>query len=265
MGKRNESNQSSRRGVERSYLRLYFRKQQQQQEALPPVKPLEKSENVWKMVTLSEKNINDLEVKLKLCKVKDILNELTLENSKILADQIVDIGIEDEETLKDIVKEIFDKAIDEPNFGCLYAKLCQYINEELPKKQKWVNIRDTNNNIFRKFLLNLCQEEFENNKDNRWSDNDDNEKPVCEMTDEEKLEYSRKQSKRIKKKRRSLGNIPFIGELYMCQIITQKIIRFCFRTLFHQLQEPDEESVEYLCLLFRTVGNKVESQKINCF
>ncbi|ORY74982.1 ARM repeat-containing protein, partial [Neocallimastix californiae] len=189
-------------------------------------------------------------------KVKDILNELTLENSKILADQIVDIGIEDEETLKDIVKEIFDKAIDEPNFGCLYAKLCQYINEELPKKQKWVNIRDTNNNIFRKFLLNLCQEEFENNKDNRWSDNDDNEKPVCEMTDEEKLEYSRKQSKRIKKKRRSLGNIPFIGELYMCQIITQKIIRFCFRTLFHQLQEPDEESVEYLCLLFRTVGNK---------
>ncbi|OUM60691.1 hypothetical protein PIROE2DRAFT_69702 [Piromyces sp. E2] len=256
MGKRNESNQSSRRGMGRSFSR----KQQQQQEILPPVKPLEKSENAWKMVKPSEKNIEDLEVKLR--KVKGILNKLTLEKFKILADQIVDIGIKDEETLKGIIKEIFDKAIDEPNFGSLYAKLCQYINEELPKKQEWVNIKDTNNNIFRKLMLNRCQEEFENNKDNRWSDGDENEKPVAQMTDEEKLEYSKKQSERTKKKRRSLGNIRFIGELYMCQMITQKIIRFCFWTLFNQLKNPDEESVECLCFLFRTVGNKVENQLI---
>jgi len=82
------------------------------------------------------------------------------------------------------------------------------------------------------------------------------------MTDEEKLEYSKRQSERTKKKRRSLGNIRFIGELYMCQMITQKIIRFCFWTLFNQLKNPDEESVECLCFLFRTVGNKVESQLI---
>jgi hypothetical protein len=254
MGKRNESNQS-RRGMGRSFSR-----KQPPQELLPPVKPLEKSENAWKMVKPSEKNIEDLEVKLR--KVKGILNKLTLEKFKILADQIVDIGIKDEETLKGIIKEIFDKAIDEPNFGSLYAKLCQYINEELPKKQEWVNIKDTNNNVFRKLMLNRCQEEFENNNDNRWSDNDDNEKPVAQMTDEEKLEYSKKQSERTKKKRRSLGNIRFIGELYMCQMITQKIIRFCFWTLFQQLKNPDEESVECLCFLFRTVGNKVENQII---
>ncbi|ORX56526.1 hypothetical protein BCR36DRAFT_319935 [Piromyces finnis] len=256
MGKRNESNQSSRRGMGRSFSR----KQQQQQEILPPVKPLEKSENAWKMVKPSEKNSEDLEIKLR--KVKGILNKLTLEKFKILADQIVDIGIKDEETLKGIIKEIFDKAIDEPNFGSLYAKLCQYINEELPKKQEWVNIKNTNNNVFRKLMLNRCQEEFENNKDNRWSDGDEDEKPVAQMTDEEKLEYSKKQSERTKKKRRSLGNIRFIGELYMCQMITQKIIRFCFWTLFNQLKSPDEESVECLCFLFRTVGNKVENQLI---
>jgi len=255
MGKRNESNQSSRRGVGRSFSR-----RQQPQDILPPVKPLEKSENAWKMVKPSEKNAEDLEVKLR--KVKGILNKLTLEKFKVLADQIVDIGIKDEETLKGIIKEIFDKAIDEPNFGSLYAKLCQYINEELPKKQEWVNIKDTNNNVFRKLMLNRCQEEFESNKDNRWSDGDENEKPVSQMTDEEKLEYSKRQSERTKKKRRSLGNIRFIGELYMCQMITQKIIRFCFWTLFNQLKNPDEESVECLCFLFKTVGNKVENQLI---
>jgi len=257
MGKRNESNQSSRRGMGRSFSR---RQQQQQQELLPPVKPLEKSENAWKMIKPSEKNADDLEVKLR--KVKGILNKLTLEKFNILADQIVDIGIKDEETLKGIIKEIFDKAIDEPNFGSLYAKLCQYINEELPKKQDWVNIKDTNNNVFRKLMLNRCQEEFESNKDNRWSDGDENEKPVSQMTDEEKLEYSKRQSERTKKKRRSLGNIRFIGELYMCQMITQKIIRFCFWTLFNQLKNPDEESVECLCFLFKTVGKKVENQFI---
>jgi len=111
-------------------------------------------------------------------------------------------------------------------------------------------------------MLNRCQEEFESNNDNRWSDGDESEKPVSQMTDEEVLEYSKRQAERTKKKRRSLGNIRFIGELYMCQMITQKIIRFCFWTLFNNLKNPDEESVECLCFLFRTVGNKVENQLI---
>lgn len=256
MGNRSMSGSSRRGNVGRSFSR----RQQQQQQDLPPVTPLQKSENAWmraKQVNLEEAEEEEKR-EIIFRKVKGILNKLTLEKFELLGNQVINIGIDDEIILHGIIKLIFDKAIDEPNFGSLYAKLCQYINEELPKIKSWVRIDEKKNNAFRRLMLNRCQEEFEKNI--KWSEDINDDKPVSQMTDEEKLDYSRKLSERTKKKRRSLGNIRFIGELYMYQMITENIIHICFMSLLNNLGNPDEESVECLCFLLETVGAKIEKQ-----
>ena len=55
----------------------------------------------------------------------------------------------------------------------------------------------------------------------------------------------------MKLRRRSLGNIRFIGELYRIRMLTGKIMHECIRKL---LKETDEESMECLCRLVTTIG-----------
>ena len=77
-------------------------------------------------------------------------------------------------------------------------------------------------------------------------------------TDEEKknisLEY---EAQEMKLRRRSLGNIRFIGELYKIRMLNGKIMHECIRKL---LNLTDEESLECLCRLVTTVG-QVETAK----
>ena len=58
-------------------------------------------------------------------------------------------------------------------------------------------------------------------------------------------------SQEMKLRRRSLGNIRFIGELYRIRMLTGKIMHECIRKL---LKETDEESMECLCRLVTTIG-----------
>ena len=71
-------------------------------------------------------------------------------------------------------------------------------------------------------------------------------------TDEQKknitLEF---EAQEMKLRRRSLGNIRFIGELYKISMLNGKIMHDCIRRL---LKETDEESLECLCRLVTTVG-----------
>ena len=71
-------------------------------------------------------------------------------------------------------------------------------------------------------------------------------------TEEEKknvqLEF---QAQEMKLRKRSLGNIRFIGELYKIRMLNGKIMHECIRKL---LQQTDEESLECLCRLVTTIG-----------
>ena len=62
---------------------------------------------------------------------------------------------------------------------------------------------------------------------------------------------------------KSLVNIQFIGELYKCQILTDRKMHEIIRRL---LSQPDENSVELLCCLLKIIGEKLElrtEQKIS--
>ena len=83
-----------------------------------PVAPLVISENRWK----PSKDNNPLAVAEKT--VKGILNKMTKEKFDRLATQMCDIQILSYDMLTMIIHNVYEKAIDEPSFGDMYADLC---------------------------------------------------------------------------------------------------------------------------------------------
>lgn len=59
-------------------------------------------------------------------------------------------------------------------------------------------------------------------------------------------------------RRRSLGNIKFIGELFKMKMLTEAIMHDCVVKL---LKNHDEESLECLCRLLATIGKDLDFEK----
>lgn len=67
---------------------------------------------------------------------------------------------------------------------------------------------------------------------------------------------------RDKARRRSLGNIKFIGELFKLKMLTEAIMHDCVVKL---LKNHDEESLECLCRLLSTIGKDLDFEKAKVF
>lgn len=242
--------------------------------AMEPVAPLVKSESAWAPAALkkTKKVVVDGEDKEKAeeetiyKKVKGLLNKLTIERFDSISDQILNVGMTRESILRGVIAHIFEKALDEPNFGAMYAQLCAKLSQELPKVQSWIEL-DAKNNTFRRVLLNRCQEEFE--KGARWSESEEKlteqrreaRKRLDTMTNEEKLKIAEEDYERGKLKRRVLGNIRFIGELFIKGLITEKIMHACLMQLLKNVNDPEEEDIESLCKLMTTIGARLDHSK----
>lgn len=61
-----------------------------------------------------------------------------------------------------------------------------------------------------------------------------------------------------KARRRSIGNIKFIGELFKLKMLTEAIMHDCVVKL---LKNHDEESLECLCRLLTTIGKDLDFEK----
>lgn len=66
------------------------------------------------------------------------------------------------------------------------------------------------------------------------------------------------QDSKDKARRRSLGNIKFIGELFKLKMLTEVIMHDCIVKL---LKNHDEESLECLCRLLSTIGKDLDFEK----
>ncbi|KAJ3415262.1 hypothetical protein HDV05_005272 [Chytridiales sp. JEL 0842] len=248
----------------------------------PPVEPLKISENAWtpdlikkktgKAATAvapapaSEEEKLELQCEELAKKVKGLLNKLTLEKFDKISDQLINLDISHPLFLKKTIALIFEKALDEYHFQAMYGRLCVKLSNELPRVQSWIGT-DMKSNVFRRLLLNKCQEEFE--KNDKWSQGDaagaesrrERLEKLANMTSEEKQEFAEEEYQRTKLKRKVLGNIGFIGELFKLDMITEKIMHSCVGQLLYKLQEPEEEEAEALCKLLKGVGGKLDHER----
>lgn len=81
---------------------------------------------------------------------------------------------------------------------------------------------------------------------------------ILSFQPEKKLELEAKMMyEETKMRKRSVGNIRFIGELYKLRMLTSPIMMRIIGTL---LERGDEESLECLCKLLTTIGKILEAQ-----
>ncbi|KAE8594821.1 hypothetical protein XENTR_v10019814 [Xenopus tropicalis] len=219
---------------------------------------LKKSENAWKPSVKRDSLPEDpdsIRTQALFRKVRSILNKLTPQMFNQLMKQVTDLTVDTEERLKGVIDLVFEKAIDEPSFSVAYANMCRCLATlKVPMADKPGSTVN-----FRKLLLNRCQKEFEKDK----ADDDVFEKKQKDLelatTPEEKsrLQDELEESK-DKARRRSIGNIKFIGELFKLKMLTEAIMHDCVVKL---LKNHDEESLECLCRLLTTIGKDLDFEK----
>uniref|UniRef100_A0AAQ4PTP9 Eukaryotic translation initiation factor 4 gamma, 1a n=1 Tax=Gasterosteus aculeatus aculeatus TaxID=481459 RepID=A0AAQ4PTP9_GASAC len=188
-------------------------------------------------------------------RLRSILNKLTPQKFQELMKQVTDLTIDTEERLKGTIDLIFEKAISEPNFSVAYANMCRcLLGLKVPTSDKpgvFVN--------FRKLLLNRCQKEFEKDQDDdEIFERKQKELEAAKEGEERERLRVELQDSRDQARRRSLGNIKFIGELFKLKMLTEAIMHDCVVKL---LKNHDEESLECLCRLLSTIGKDLDFEK----
>lgn len=172
---------------------------------------------------LTQENRNELTFR----KVRGILNKLTPEKFDKLSDDLKRLCHNSETTRKGVIHLIFEKAIEEPKYSSMYAQLCLRLCEE-------GCIASTKEQCpFRRELLRCCRNQFESR--------------------------TQKQTDR----RKSLGNMKFIGELCNLGILWVKPLYDCIETLLTEIRKLQPyavvENIEHVCQVLRTCGHTLDT------
>ena len=188
---------------------------------------------------------NELDEAQKLAKtVNGILNKLTPEKYDALAHQLCDPALQilvKKEYMHKTIELIFARAVTQDLYAGVFAHLAALIcGKEVELRESESEGR--NKSMFRRLLLEVVQKEFE-----KRNDKDEDE-------DEESL----------KKKR--LGNINFIGELYNTALLTDNVICMVIETLLFSSTPPEPrtahrpapEELEELIRLLTTIGRVLD-------
>ncbi|KAM3857533.1 eukaryotic translation initiation factor 4 gamma 1-like [Diretmus argenteus] len=217
---------------------------------------LNKAEKAWKTMKRVTKNDEEPAKTQELFKrLRAILNKLTPEMFVRLMKQVTELPIDTEERLKGVIDLIYEKSISEPNFSVTYANMCRCLRGlRVPRTDKpGVTVN------FHKLLLNRCQKEFEKvmadaeifEKKQKQLDAASGNEEKQHLNDE--LKDAKNQARR-----RSLGNIRLIGELFKLDMMTDVTMHDCIARLFNNY---DEESLECLCRLLCTIGKGLDIEK----
>lgn len=242
------------------------------------IKPIAVSSTGWKPSSIGNKAASAtptgyLDPELVQRKVKAALNKMTPEKFDKIADQILAIAGQskdesDGRTLRQVIQLTFEKATDEAHWASMYAKFCKRMLENMSADVRDERIKDKSGNIvsggnlFRKYLLNRCQEEFERgwtthlpSQPKEEEEGDDSSKKALGETTMLSDDYYVAAAA----KRRGLGLVQFIGELYKLGMLTERIMHECVHKLVDYKGVPDEAEIESLSKLLRTIGANLDA------
>merc|ERR1719354_959715 len=196
-----------------------------------------------------------------------LLNKLTLENKETICEQFTSHIVREVKSTDEcnvVVSTIFEKSCAEAKFSNLYADLCHVVQSNLsgvkPNLERENNSDSVKENedmkgLFRRSIINLCQLNF-----NRRLSLD----PI-EGSDEEII------TQLDNTKRKMMGNIKFIGDLFKHKLIHESIVHHIIaKLLTPRDKDYDSNSIsrrklddqlEGCCRLLQTVGKQIDVPK----
>ncbi|KAM0274434.1 hypothetical protein ACHAQH_007842 [Verticillium albo-atrum] len=237
------------------------------------LKPITVSASGWKPTSLGKgpaaAPTGNMDPEMVQRKVKAALNKMTPEKFDKIADQILTIVAQsknesDGRTLRQVIQLTFEKATDEAHWASMYAKFCKRMLDTMSHEIRDENLKDKNGEVvsggalFRKYLLNRCQEEFERG----WKVNIPAKPEEAESDAQVSAEAAMLSDEyyiAAAAKRRGLGLVQFIGELYKLGMLTERIMHACVKKLVDYETTPEEAEIESLCKLLRTIGANLDA------
>lgn len=173
--------------------------------------------------------------------VKSLLNKLTIEKFNVISEKIareLEGSLKSNSEVQLVVDAMIDKAVSEPDWSEMYADLCQVLQwRSVAPEGDPETIRKT---PFMLALLNRIQAEFE-------------AMPTV-LNQELEGEGEERQLEEARVKRRVLGVVKLIGELFHRRLLGFKIVNNVVVELVIKSEVPDEHLVECFLQLIATVG-----------
>jgi len=254
-----------------------------------PVAPLEMSANRWVATSTCHNGagVDPDSPDMVNRKVTALLNKLTIKRFDSISDQIIAWANKSEREndgrmLAQVIKLVFEMATNGTMFSEMYARLCRQMMEQISPKVQDDGIKSAEGKpfaggqLFRKYLLNRCQEDFERG----WVDEETTaaaaatkateDRAIKEANEktkggEESGLYSDEYYAAAKAKHRGLGLIRFLGELFKLQMLTERIMHECIKKLLGNMENPEREDIESLCELLTTVGSLLDTPNARAY
>ena len=182
--------------------------------------------------------------------LRELLNILTKDNYDNVKCKILEIIKENVKLQEQFLGIFFLKAVREKSYGELYAKLCKYLNRELPQKSKKNEKAKNPSSFFREKLIEKCREVLKSTNFDKYIKEDD---PI---------------EKQIKIKKFILGNVNFLTELIKIKLLSKKIMPECIDYLFEKYKNETDKHlklihVESIVIFTDKFGSLVHSEKNN--
>eukprot|EP01100_Stratorugosa_tubuloviscum_P002045 TRINITY_DN1465_c2_g1_i1.p1 TRINITY_DN1465_c2_g1~~TRINITY_DN1465_c2_g1_i1.p1 ORF type:complete len:629 (+),score=320.59 TRINITY_DN1465_c2_g1_i1:169-2055(+) len=218
-----------------------------------------KNENVWVPANLdifATADPREQKLRRVVAHVKSILNRITTENFELLGNQIIEEFIS--ETIPEIktaiVQQLFLKAIKEPSFSEMYAKLSEELNKNGSTWLIKLENDESKNADARQAIVAFCRDHFVKTvkKNGSFIQRSEAERSAQIITPED----IEKELLINKQKQLSVGNIRYLCELYNRKMVSSKVILECVHLILSKSQ-PAEEDIELLFTLFKTSGQKL--------
>ncbi|KAJ2908140.1 hypothetical protein GGI21_003185, partial [Coemansia aciculifera] len=187
-------------------------------------------------------------------RMRALLNRLTPGNFDEVSDELVAWGNKsaketDGRILRHLIALVYQQAIDEPVWSNMQARLCHKLiyNIDIQVEDHSLLTEDGNyfcgEQLVRKYLLTKCQEDFERG----WKA----EVPP-DMKSDEYYEA-------MKVKRRALGLVQLISELFFLDIIKPPMLHEYVKHLLSNIEPPENEDIESLAKLILIAGKKMDT------
>lgn len=178
-------------------------------------------------------------------KLTAILNKITIETFDNLSSQLIRTPVNSMELLDKLVCLLIDKAEMEHHFGFMYAQLARKL-DNAATDGTWSTPGTERTQSFSYILITRMQKRF-----------------LCPQMDFVLVNYNAKEAEVIRRKK-LVGHVQFLGELFKVGLIPEKVIHLCITQLISGWnsigsQDMVEEHVELCIRLLSVVGKSLDN------